>query len=933
MPQDQESAAVRRRPRPIEASLKWVALILTFAAAGRLSAQPADWRPLGPAGGGVFALSPIPASAGSLWAGTTGTSGAGVWKSIDGGGSWVRMPLAAQGPSVTVAADPVDPLTVYAGTGAGLAKSTDGGASWSLIHGSAPVIFVAVAPSAPRMLYEVDAAAYSSTSLSKSADAGASWQPVNLPLGDVTQFSLAVDPTAPDRVYASGFRNLPDATPFFISTADGGVTWQDLALPPDGTFVASVLVDPRHPSTLYAASDGGEVSRSVDGGASWQPASGGLPNGSASSVALDPSTGALFVEELVLDNLPLRYQIWKSVDDGTTWAQVFQTTNAIEALAVDAGLPGRVYAGALGQGMLVSDDDGEHWRMANTGLAAIEVVDVTPDPRVSGTLYAALAAGSSLGVEKSSDGGATWVPINQGMGGSSPYHVRRVVADPQIADLLYAATLEGQVLKSTDGGQGWQSLAIFPANLSSINDLQVNPLRPGALLAAGVSFDVSDVGSAAALSLNAGATWMPIKLGVSPQVGGESFSAAAFDPSDSQVAFVGGADGLFASSDGGLTWSRRGLTLPPGQPVRRLRVDTAHLLYAVLAPGGHTLFRSADAGLTWTAIDAGLPAGAPVRDLALDPADATLYAGTDMGVYRSQDGGAHWTAQSRGLGEARVTRLVKDPTRPGGLYAGTPGGIFVSPPAAGPCIPLDTVLCLAGRRFAAHVTWTLGDGTTGEGHRAELADGNGGFWFFSADRTELLLKIVDGGPVNGHFWVFIAGLSNVGYALTLTDTVSGSQHTYTNTAGALASFADIGTFGSVAHAATAIRSSGRVGKAGSPSAARAASAGCVPARNVLCVQESRFQVQVTWQLPGAAGGAAFAVPLSQESGAFWFFGPQTLELAVKVLDGRALGGHFWVFTAGLTNVAYTVTVTDTTTGAQRQYLNAAGELASRFHLF
>jgi hypothetical protein len=371
--------------------------------------------------------------------------------------------------------------------------------------------------------------------------------------------------------------------------------------------------------------------------------------------------------------------------------------------------------------------------------------------------------------------------------------------------------------------------------------------------------------------------------------------------------------------------------LPQGQPVSRLRVDAGHLLYAILAPGAHTLFRSGDGGVSWTAIDAGLPAGVPVRDLAFDPAGGGLVAGTDAGVFRSPDGGAHWTTRNQGLSDPRVTRLVTDPTQPGVLYAGTPSGLFVSPPPAGSCIPLDTVLCLAGRRFAAQVTWTRRDGAAGAGHAVELADGNGGFWFFTADSTELLLKIVDGGPVNGHSWVFFAGLSDVAYALTLTDTLTGTQHTYTNSAGTLASVADTGTFGSASHAA-ALSSGGR-GRAGGTRAAQAAAPECVPASDVLCVQGSRFQVQVSWQAPGVGGGPAFAVPLSQDSGAFWFFGPQELELAVKVLDGRALGGRFWVFTAGLTNVAYTVTVTDTATGAQQQYVNPAGTLASRFHLF
>jgi hypothetical protein len=52
-------------------------------------------------------------------------------------------------------------------------------------------------------------------------------------------------------------------------------------------------------------------------------------------------------------------------------------------------------------------------------------------------------------------------------------------------------------------------------------------------------------------------------------------------------------------------------------------------------------------------------------------------------------------------------------------------------------------------------------------------------------------------------------------------------------------------------------------------------------------------------------------------------------LVVKILDGRPVNGHFWVFFGALSNVAYTVSVRDTTTGVVRTYVNARGNLASR----
>jgi hypothetical protein len=68
------------------------------------------------------------------------------------------------------------------------------------------------------------------------------------------------------------------------------------------------------------------------------------------------------------------------------------------------------------------------------------------------------------------------------------------------------------------------------------------------------------------------------------------------------------------------------------------------------------------------------------------------------------------------------------------------------------------------------------------------------------------------------------------------------------------------------------------------------------------------------------------LPLSGATGVFWFLAPQSLEIVVKIVDGRQLNGHFWVFVAGLSNLAYTATVTDTATGESRTYVHRAGGL-------
>ena len=82
--------------------------------------------------------------------------------------------------------------------------------------------------------------------------------------------------------------------------------------------------------------------------------------------------------------------------------------------------------------------------------------------------------------------------------------------------------------------------------------------------------------------------------------------------------------------------------------------------------------------------------------------------------------------------------------------------------------------------------------------------------------------------------------------------------------------------------------------------------------------------------PVAASARTDAPARSPAVGAWtcWFFQPSNVELVVKVLDGRAVNGRFWVFYGALSNVEYTITVTDTVTGAVKTYFNPQGNLAS-----
>lgn len=95
---------------------------------------------------------------------------------------------------------------------------------------------------------------------------------------------------------------------------------------------------------------------------------------------------------------------------------------------------------------------------------------------------------------------------------------------------------------------------------------------------------------------------------------------------------------------------------------------------------------------------------------------------------------------------------------------------------------------------------------------------------------------------------------------------------------------------------------------------------CVETPTSLCLLpvdgsiDGRFWVTVDWATT-VTSGQGNKVPLTSDSGSFWFFGPSNLEMFVKVIDGRGSNNRFWVFTGALTNVEVDVWVTDTMTGA------------------
>lgn len=243
----------------------------------------------------------------------------------------------------------------------------------------------------------------------------------------------------------------------------------------------------------------------------------------------------------------------------------------------------------------------------------------------------------------------------------------------------------------------------------------------------------------------------------------------------------------------------------------------------------------------------------------------------------------------------------------------------------------DDVLCLGS--FEVEVEWTAADGRTGRGFAEQLTAESGDFWFFHPANIEMVIKVLDGCRINGHYWVFSAGLTDVRVTTTVRDLRSGLEMSWTNPQGTLfepiADASAFATCGSTSRgsAASPMRLSGAPVESvadlhgvglNQTDRLDAASSACEESETALCLQGSRYHVRANWRT-GDQDGEAMGMPRTADTGMFWFFNPENVELIVKVLDGCALNGHRWVLMGGLTDVGVDIFVTDSETGEARIY--------------
>jgi hypothetical protein len=127
------------------------------------------------------------------------------------------------------------------------------------------------------------------------------------------------------------------------------------------------------------------------------------------------------------------------------------------------------------------------------------------------------------------------------------------------------------------------------------------------------------------------------------------------------------------------------------------------------------------------------------------------------------------------------------------VIVGNVDNVFVKPTA---CVPTETSSCVDEGRFRVTATYRTGGGLTGTAHTYLLASDTAVFWFFADSNIEMIVKVLNGCPVNDRFWVYAGGTTNVRVDLTVTDTETNATHTYVNPLNTnFKMIADTSTFG------------------------------------------------------------------------------------------------------------------------------------------
>jgi photosystem II stability/assembly factor-like uncharacterized protein len=598
---------------------------------------------------GAIAIDPKNTSV--VWVGTgEGNSqrsvayGDGVYRSDDGGASWINMGLKDSQHIGKIVIDPNDTDTVYvaaqgplwnSGGDRGLYKTTDGGKTWTKVLSISEhtgVADVAMDPTDPDVLYAsawqrerkfwtlIDGGPESAIYM--STDAGKTWTKLTsgLPSVDMGRIGLAISPADHNVIYAE--IEAADGRGGIFRSTDRGATWERQSpFNAQGMYYGVLEPDPKNVDRLYVMNV--IIMVSDDGGKTVHPI--GLRNEHSDNhvMWIDPNDTDYML-------VGCDGGVYETYDRGDNWiwkanlplAQFYDVSvdNAEPFYFAYGGTQDNFSLGGPSRTKSANGITNADWFITAGG----DGFHSQADPEDPNTVYAESQYGVLVRYDRAT-GEQKGIQPQQAAGGpplrwwwDSP-----ILISPHSHTRLYFGS---QILfRSDDRGDSWQ--AISP-DLSRQVDRNQLPVM--------------------------GKIWGPdaVAKHESTSLYGE-IVAIAESPIQEGLLFVGTDDGLIqVSPDGGKTWKKHDTF--PGVPDRSFVtriIASSHDVNTVYAAfDNHKngdfhpyLLKSTDAGETWTSIASNLPDRGSVLAIAEDPVDANLlFAGSEFGLYFSVDEGKKW---------------------------------------------------------------------------------------------------------------------------------------------------------------------------------------------------------------------------------------------------------------------------------------------------
>lgn len=654
-----------------------------------------------------------------------GAASGGVWKTVNGGQSWVSL-WDTQG-SLAVGAlaiAPSAPNTIYAGTGEGVISgtygsyhnfpgvgvyvSTDAGVTWTLRNTltNRRITQILISSSNPLIVYVAGQSGFE-----KSIDGGVTW--TMLQTGQISD--AVIDPANDNILYIaiSGDR-------IYKNTTAGTGAWTPQTTGPvGGAWVKlSIGVSGTNGSNFLAAKSEGTVYTTIDGGTNWTMLAGSHGSGWTGwcdmiSVAPDDQN-ILIAGGVGLD---------RTTNGGTTWPGVTGDLHADNHMVVFARSNPNIAYNCSDGGVYKSINKGSSWVKASHGMVITQFYDIGSWSVIS----TVLGGGTQDNGTNMTTGGLTYKNIAGADGGY-------FVIDPGNPRIMYMEFQSNHVLKTIDGGV--TDTAVTAGLFGStpwVGVITIDPNNNNKLFTGRNNvFKTLDACATAWVSCS--------------QVLASTVSTIAVASSNSNRVYAGtgelyfrlGQGRIYRTDDGAATsvWAdKTTAVLPDSRPVMDIMVDPVNADRVLVCYGSTntsgtaalSVFISTNGGDAWTDISAGLP-NVGANAIAFDPNNAnTIYVGTDVGVFRTINLGASWTVFDNGIPNVVITDLHVD-TLNNMLYVATFGrGMYkldITPALVKPVVDLylrDSILD-SGERFPSPSGFFNPNDTTDDVYRWESPD-------------------------------------------------------------------------------------------------------------------------------------------------------------------------------------------------------------------